>query len=56
MSTSGHTDKLLEQKQVNTGDELAKLMKILESIDEDAVLAELNETTIGDNNAGRIEL
>jgi hypothetical protein len=55
MSTSGHTNKLLEQKQVNAGGELAKLMKLLEVIDENTALAKLNETTMSDNNGGRIE-
>lgn len=48
--------KLSGQKQINAGDELAKLMEILSSTNDDHALAQLNETTISDNNGGRIEL
>ncbi len=42
--------------QTNVGDNLAELMKALQDIDEKDKLAKLNETTIGDNNGGRITL
>lgn len=56
MSTSGHTNKLLEQKHLSIGADLAELMKALENVDENDKLAKLNETTISDNNGGRIQL
>ena len=38
------------------GQTLAELMKLLQSVDEEDSLAQLNETTISDNNGGRITL
>lgn len=38
------------------GDSLAELIKALGNVDENDKLAELNETTISDNNGGRIQL
>jgi hypothetical protein len=35
---------------------LVELVEILQKIDEHGKLAKLNETTISDNNGGRIEL
>lgn len=35
---------------------LVELIELLQSIDENGNLAKLNETTISDNNGGRIEL
>jgi len=35
---------------------LVELIELLQSIDENGKLAKLNETTISDNNGGRIEL
>lgn len=35
---------------------LAEIIKLLQEIDLDAPMAKLNETTISDNNGGRIEL
>lgn len=46
-------DKL---EQTKIGDELAQLMEVLKNTDENNKLAKLNETTISDNNGGRIEL
>lgn len=40
----------------NTNNELVQLMIVLESVDENDAMAKLNETTISDNNGGRIEL
>jgi hypothetical protein len=37
-------------------DEVLKLIDLLESIDTSSPQAKLNETTISDNNGGRIEL
>ena len=42
--------------QTNVGDNLAELMKALQDVDENDKLAKLNETTISDNNGGRITL
>lgn len=47
-------NKNLEQTDV--GKTLAELVKVLENIDDNDKLAELNETTISDNNGGRILL
>lgn len=41
---------------VEQGQTLAELMKLLQGVDEDGSLAQLNETTISDNNGGRITL
>lgn len=46
-----HPATLAEQGQT-----LATLMKLLLGIDEENPLAQLNETTISDNNGGRITL
>jgi hypothetical protein len=45
-----------KSKKANVGDCLAELMKVLEAVDESDKLAKLNETTINDNNGGRIVL
>ena len=42
-------------KQTNE-DVLAKWLELLKQVDLDGPLAKLNETTISDNNGGRIEL
>jgi len=45
------------KKTGNTNeDALAELLELLEQVDLDGPLATLNETTISDNNGGRIEL
>ncbi|MBP6005390.1 hypothetical protein KA531_00575 [Candidatus Saccharibacteria bacterium] len=44
------------QKQKEDEDALLELLKALESVDMESPLAELNETTISDNNGGRIHL
>jgi len=45
------------KKTVNTKeDALAELLELLKQADLDGPLASLNETTISDNNGGRIEL
>lgn len=41
---------------VEQGQTLAELMKLLLDVDEKDKLAQLNETTISDNNGGRITL
>ena len=41
---------------VEQGQTLAELMKLLQEVDEKSTLAQLNETTISDNNGGRITL
>lgn len=43
-------------EQTDVGVKLAELMKLLEDVDENGALAKLNETTIRDNNGGRIAL
>lgn len=43
-------------EQTDVGVKLAELMKLLEDVDENGALAKLNETTISDNNGGRIAL
>lgn len=43
-------------EQTDVGVKLAELMKLLEDVDENSALAKLNETTISDNNGGRIAL
>ncbi len=45
-----------QNSEKNVGDSLVELMKKLESVDENDKLAKLNETTINDNNGGRIAL
>jgi hypothetical protein len=45
-----------KSEQTDVGVKLAELMKLLEGIDENDALAKLNETTISDNNGGRIAL
>jgi hypothetical protein len=45
-----------KSEQIDVGVKLAELMKLLESVDENSALAKLNETTISDNNGGRITL
>lgn len=42
--------------QADSGLLLAALVKLLQDIDEKGTLAELNKTTISDNNGGRITL
>lgn len=42
-------------KQANE-DALAELLELLEQVDLDDPLAALNETTVSDNNGGRIQL
>lgn len=44
------------QIKTHNGDVIARLMDVLQSTDENNKLAKLNETTISDNNGGRIEL
>lgn len=45
------------KKAGNTNeDALAELLELLEQVDLDSPLVALNETTISDNNGGRIEL
>lgn len=44
------------QKQTSVGEIIAELMEMLKNTDENGKLAKLNETTISDNNGGRIEL
>ena len=48
------SNKKTEQKTI--GDSLAELVKKLKNVDENDKLAKLNETTIRDNNGGRIAL
>lgn len=43
-------------EQTNASESLAKLMKALANVNENDKLAQLNETTISDNNGGRIAL
>lgn len=43
-------------EQTDIGKTLAELVKVLENVDDNDKLAKLNETTISDNNGGRIEL
>jgi len=43
-------------EQTDVGVKLVEVMKLLEGIDENGALAKLNETTISDNNGGRIAL
>lgn len=40
----------------NEVDALAELIELLQQVDSDSPLAALNETTISDNNGGRILL
>jgi hypothetical protein len=43
-------------EQTDIGTTLAELVKVLKNVDDNDNLAKLNETTIRDNNGGRIEL
>lgn len=43
-------------EQTDLGKTLAELVKVLENVDDNDKLSRLNETTISDNNGGRIEL
>lgn len=49
-------DDLLTNDLKIVGHALEMLMKSLEKVDENDKLAKLNETTISDNNGGRIAL
>jgi hypothetical protein len=46
----------VEQQKVTEENALAELIELLEQVDLNNPLAKLNETTISDNNGGRIEL
>jgi hypothetical protein len=48
--------KITASAQTEGGLLLAELIKLLQNIDEQGKLAKLNETTISDNNGGRITL
>lgn len=59
---SSFTQKSVERRyapqHINTNEEdgLAELIELLAQADLESPLAKLNETTISDNNGGRIEL
>ncbi|HUD05810.1 MAG TPA: hypothetical protein VMR18_02775 [Candidatus Saccharimonadales bacterium] len=56
-SSSGHSNKVLEQlPDDNQTDSLITLLDEFKKIDLNSPMAKLNETTISDNNGGRIEL
>jgi len=44
------------QPEPHVDDSLVSLIEALQAVDTDAPLAKLNETSITDNNGGRIEL
>lgn len=46
----------MEWQKVTEENALAELVELLKQADLDSPLATLNETTISDNNGGRIEL
>lgn len=46
----------MKEQKATSEDALAELVELLEQVDLDSPLAKLNETTISDNNGGRIEL
>jgi len=46
----------MTKKSLHAGNPFAELIKILKQVDTDSPLATLNETTISDNNGGRIIL
>lgn len=46
----------MKEQKATAEDALAELVELLEQVDMDSPLARLNETTISDNNGGRIEL
>jgi hypothetical protein len=50
------SDKLLVTEEVEVGLMLSELMKVLEAVDVNDPKAKLNETSISDNNGGRILL
>ncbi len=46
----------VKEQKTTSEDALAELVELLEQVDLVGPLAKLNETTISDNNGGRIEL
>jgi hypothetical protein len=46
----------VKEQKTTAEDALAEFIELLEQVDLDSPLAKLNETTISDNNGGRIEL
>jgi hypothetical protein len=57
-SVSSHVIHQVSNQKAKTTDEdaLAELLELLKQVDLGGSLATLNETTISDNNGGRIEL
>jgi hypothetical protein len=56
-SGSGHSNEVLEQlPDDNQTDSLIALLDEFKNVDLNSPMAKLNETTISDNNGGRIEL
>ncbi len=55
-SSSNSSIATLRPHRNSTDDLLIELVDVLEKIDTTKPLAKLNETTISDNNGGRIEL
>lgn len=55
-SSNTKTTDTSEIIQISDSSSLAELLELLEQVDLDSPLAMLNETTISDNNGGRIEL
>lgn len=57
MSNNVVHEVALNKKAGNTNEDvLAEWLELLKQVDLDGPLAKLNETTISDNNGGRIEL
>lgn len=46
----------MKQQRTALEDALAELVELLKQVNTNSPLAKLNETTISDNNGGRIEL
>lgn len=55
-ATKSSNDTLIAPNPSNNDDNIVKLIDELLSINQDSPLAKLNETTISDNNGGRISL
>lgn len=45
---------MLEQNETQSTEAIVALMQLLQTIDSDSAEAKLNETTMSDNNGGRI--
>jgi hypothetical protein len=45
---------MLEKEETKSTEAIVELMQLLQTFDSDSIEAKLNETTMSDNNGGRI--